>query len=933
MRIFHFFRKISLLLFLLNSVRLAVVANEPYAVLSGEDSDQTLTFYYGEKTESAFSIAESYDYAYERAWDDFAKNIKTVVFDDTFTDYYPLSTAYWFSGFQNMTELVNLENFNTSHVTNMEQMFEKCKSITTLDVSHFDTSNVTTMEKMFRYCHSLASLNLSSFDTMNVTTMQQMFYGCDNLTSLDLSSFRTEKVKSMRDMFLGCTRLVSLNLSSFDTSNVSSMQGMFYDCQLIETLDLSTFNTGKVSSMQEMFHNCGNLISLDLSSFDTSKVRTMLGMFSGCVNLKTIIVEDTWNTENVQSAHDMFRNCRSLVGCRGTTYSLDHTELDYAHIDGGVDNPGYLSVVREDKPYALLDGSTLTFYYGFAPDGAFELAEHYEKGDDRAWAAVSSNVKTVVFDESFAVFRPISTARWFQNFRNMTAIANIENLNTCDVTNMSGMFANDSSLPELDVSHFDTGNVTDMGGMFSGCWKLTTIDLANFNTANVETMNTMFSSCVGMDNLDLSSFDTGNVTDMYGMFSECSNLSSLDISNFNTANVTNMSFMFSGCVHLASLNLSHFDTGKVESMISMFGNCNLLASVDVSLFNTSSVTSMWYMFGDCTSLTSLDLSNFKTDNVVNMERMFNACTNLATIYVGSEWSTGKVTESEDMFYNCQKLVGGKGTKFISSHIDKTYARIDGGADSPGYLTGKALPVPYAVLNGSTLTFYFDGNMPKGAYKVEELYPDYRHEPAWQSPASLRGSIKTVEFNESFSSYRPTSTAFWFNGMYGLKNIVGIEYLNTTNVTNMERMFWNCAGLTTLDLSNFDTHNVTNMMLLFAACYKLETIYVGSKWSTSMVSNGNNMFSECKSLVGGQGTRYADSPHDGVSYAHVDGGVNNPGYLTEKNVVGINVLEQLPLNCKKSVSWYMLDGIKLKSTPNQSGIYVKEGRKFFLKGTK
>ncbi|UKI57687.1 MAG: hypothetical protein L6V81_10345 [Clostridium sp.] len=39
-----------------------------------------------------------------------------------------------------------------------------------------------------------------------------------------------------------------------------------------------------------------------------------------------------------------------------------------------------------------------------------------------------------------------------------------------------------------------------------------------------------------------------------------------------------------------------------------------------------------------------------------------------------------------MFNNSINLVGGAGTKYNSSYIDKTYARIDGGTSNPGYFT-------------------------------------------------------------------------------------------------------------------------------------------------------------------------------------------------------------------------------------------------------
>ena len=44
--------------------------------------------------------------------------------------------------FRNCDDLkyLNISNFNTSSVTNMDRMFSHCSSLTSLDLSHFDTS-------------------------------------------------------------------------------------------------------------------------------------------------------------------------------------------------------------------------------------------------------------------------------------------------------------------------------------------------------------------------------------------------------------------------------------------------------------------------------------------------------------------------------------------------------------------------------------------------------------------------------------------------------------------------------------------------------------------------------------------------------------------------------------------------------------------------
>ena len=183
----------------------------------------------------------------------------------------------------------------------------------------------------------------------------------------------------------------------------------------------------------------------------------------------------------------------------------------------------------------------------------------------------------------------------------------------------------------------------------------------------------------------LSYLNTENVTNMAYMFYACTGLTSLDLSNFNTSNVTDMSYMFCS-TNLLSLDVSSFNTSKVTNMSYMFNNCQNLTDLDVSSFNTSKVTNMSYMFVNCYKLTSLDLSGFNTAKVTNMEAMFGNCSKLTTIYAGSGWTTNAVTSSGNMFANCTKLVGGKGTTYNSSYVDKTRAHIDGGPSNPGYFT-------------------------------------------------------------------------------------------------------------------------------------------------------------------------------------------------------------------------------------------------------
>ncbi len=154
---------------------------------------------------------------------------------------------------------IEFENFDTSQITSMRDMFHKCSGLTELDLSGFNTSNVVTMFGMFRNCSNLSSLDLSSFNTSNVTDMGYMFFSCSNLSNLKLSNFNTSNVRDMNRMFAGCKKLSSLDLSGFNTSNVTDMSFLFADCDKLSSLNMSNFNMSNVTDIRYMLYGCSKL--------------------------------------------------------------------------------------------------------------------------------------------------------------------------------------------------------------------------------------------------------------------------------------------------------------------------------------------------------------------------------------------------------------------------------------------------------------------------------------------------------------------------------------------------------------------------------------------------------------------------------------------------------------------------------------------------
>ena len=310
-----------------------------YVVQSADKT--TLTFYYDDqratRTGTTWGILERKyvpgDDTYPE-WTGISEEVDTtiarVVFDASFRDFRPTTTARWFSHCKVLKQIEGLEYLNTSKVDDMSAMFCGCSALTSLDLQHFNTQNVVNMWGMFYGCSALTSLDLQHFNTQKVTYMFLMFEGCSALTSLDLQHFNTQKVIDMSFMFEGCSALTSLDLKHFNTQNVRAMLSMFRGCTALTSLDLPHFNTQKLLDTREMFDGCSSLTSLDLLHFDPQKVTDMSRMFYDCAALRTISSNTTWQC---QVSKDMFAGCTKLKGA--VAYDKNKVDATMANPETG----------------------------------------------------------------------------------------------------------------------------------------------------------------------------------------------------------------------------------------------------------------------------------------------------------------------------------------------------------------------------------------------------------------------------------------------------------------------------------------------------------------------------------------------------------------------------------------------------------------------
>ena len=811
-----------------------------------------------------------------------------------------------FKGCRNLTSL-NLSGWNTAKLTNMNDMFDGCLALTSLNLSGWTNTMFTDMSGIFSNFYALTSLDLTNFNTSAATNMSGMFSGSNTLTSIDLSSFNSSNVTNMSGMFRGCKQLTHVIVgNSWDTSNVTDMSNMFANCIALGTLSLDYYNTSNVTNMSGMFKGCSNLSSINYgNNWNTSNVTDMSSMFEDCANFTTINLSK-YNTANVTNMSSMFKGCSNLSSFAYGSLNTSHVgDMSYM-FDGcsaltsisnlGLSNLNVTNVTNMKGIFrgcSSLTSLTLNWYTSNVTDMSIMF-----RG--------CSNLSRISFGSEWDTSNVTNLAGMFEGCSSLTSI-DLGSFNTSNVTNMNGMFSGCSSLTSIDLGSFNTSNVTGMSDMFSDCSCLTTLNLTGFDTSAATRMSSMFYGCSSLSTIDgISSLKTSNVEYMNYMFSLCSALTSLDLSNWNTSSVRNLEGMFQGCNHLATITgISKWKTPNLgssytDNLENMFKDCSALTNLDLSGWHTSDVRQMDYMFSGCSNLVTLNLGGWDTSRAEQMDGMFENCSALTTIYVGNGWSVYNVSVFNTLFANCTSLVGGNGTRWNSSHIDKTYARIDA-PDTPGYFT-ETSDESYAVYtpDNTTLTFYCDVLRTSHTGTTYDL-PTGSNAPGWSATSS---AVTSVVFDASFANARPKSTYRWFSDMGKLTTIDGIgnlntsqvtvmsemfygctqlgnldlTSLNTSNVTDMSSVFRNCSALTSLDLTGWNTKKVTDMSNMFRECSVLEAIYVDSNWSTQAVTSSNNMFSNCTQLVGGYGTPY-DAGHVDMSYAHIDNSAS-PGYLRD-----------------------------------------------------
>ena len=225
-------------------------------------------------------------------------------------------------------EFMDCTDIDVSEITQMNDMFSSLTHLKSIDITGWDTSNVTDMVHMFSYLPDLEEIiGLEELDVSSVTNMNSMFENCKSIETIDISGWDTSNVQSMSHMFEFCYKLKSINgIEDIDTSSVKFGNCMFRRCFTLEQLDLHKWKVDTFEKMNNMFALCGELNTLNLSGWKIFATN-LLGIFDSCGKLKDLDLTG-WDMEHVDNCSKMFRQCESLEHITGDIENWNMQNVD-----------------------------------------------------------------------------------------------------------------------------------------------------------------------------------------------------------------------------------------------------------------------------------------------------------------------------------------------------------------------------------------------------------------------------------------------------------------------------------------------------------------------------------------------------------------------------------------------------------------------------
>jgi surface protein len=769
-------------------------------------------------------------------------------------------TSYMFYNSRFAFPIGSIENWDTSHIQNMQYMF--CgSSIRNTDLTPnkngnpniWNTGNVANMDYLFANCTQFQGIGVPLWNTYSVTSIQYAFSGCTNLTSNFLPYPKGD---------------------IWNVTGIGNFNGIFQNSSFnadISGWKLTTITqTTSNGNLLHMFDNCyltsenySNILQ-GWSILPEYQVFTISLGAQGCTYLPSAVdARNTLITSRWTIIGDQIINSMTI----GMQNVLSNTpiQLPISNFTGTVtvkiydDSRNLYRTVIITKSYPLCETFTVDIpTIQIVIQGNFQ---HFGTGNTSSW--LGSQFLTSVTGWTGAITSFSGAFVGCYNLKSLLSSLPTYDNGVCTVTDMSYMFYNCKCVFEyLPLRFWDTSQVTNMAYMFSN---------SSINSLSLEYTG---------------NWNTGNVTNMAYIFAGCTQFLGNGISSWDTHSVTNFQYAFAGCSQLAVDFLPYpngniWNTSQVNNFQGMFRSSSFDA--DISGWNLSSATNMMNMF------------DYAFLFMVNYTSILNGWSlpNSGSIPQGIMLGAYQVKYDFQNSLNARTILANNGWQFVGDYAYGIILRFDGmtaqqtrirlpignittpvtvefSDGSPSIVYTSSMTITPFIVNSTSLTLYIHGGFTKfgdssGIIKEwpgSKFLTDVQN---WGGLTNLSAAFSGCSRLFNFPNYLPfdiygnsyvTDTSYMFYMQTVPNTLFTGEYIlelwDTSQVTNMAYMFFNCQGLgATLDLTPskkgnpniWNTGNVTNMSNIFYNCILFQITGV-DYWDTHSVTNMNSMFYNC-----------------------------------------------------------------------------------------
>ena len=463
----------------------------------------------------------------------------------------------------------------------------------------------------------------------------------------------------------------------------------------------------------------------------------------------------------------------------------------------------------------------------------------------------------------------------------ITDFTGVENWDLTSCTSIYSVFAR-TKAKEINLSGWKLNNdeesdiVYSLRNLFYDCQLLQTADVSNLVNSHVVNIDNMFYNCIALKNIiGLNTWDTKNVRSINGLFysvpMEYFDLSGWDFSNFNstpnnlwgntvekTIVLNNIIWIYPKQVNSFLYTSSYYGNSKVKEIImtdikeemtdfsGMFRNCSsLYKDIEFPIW----ATNVTECFKNCAGMKEI-VSNWNKEYTDLGENHIDCYTGV---------NIDKIDGVKDRVTSIPENWGGLAFKFedtleviidtlLLESLTVSFTVSNEGAVLWGDGRDDDLTVANSLSSGTYLCRHtYDEH---GVYTVKLKKPKLNSRegvsitkiteiPAdYICDSNARGIRNTYTNNDNVSLNNVTSIdltnligveletcskAFYL--MYSLTEMIGLEELNYSNVTNMSSMFYGCQSLESVSMNGWDTSKVVNRENIFTNCDALTTLDV------------------------------------------------------------------------------------------------------------